>query len=328
MTREYSKESVIRSFFAKHGISPDQENSRSFIFDCPACEGTKKLYIDKKAGKAVCFKQGSSDCPRMGSQAPYALSLIAKIPLWQAKEEYYEDSGSFGEELDDKLDIDLGTEPKEAAIEPIKSEQYPRACFPIHDELSKDGIDYLKSRGLSVDTLDKYQIMYSADMRRVIFPVIMNGNVYGWQGRAVDQVDKKYRMYNLPGNWKARCLMFFDNLKNSQHAVLAEGPISAMKFEKVGGFVASMGKVISKGQLDLLINSGVNKVYMALDRDAFDMVSNIIQYISSKKHQMEFYEVSVPDHRDDFGDCTYDECEEAFKNARRVYADDLFVSTI
>jgi hypothetical protein len=307
-------ENRLKLFFDKYKIVPAQETSRSFLFDCPSCSGKKKLYIQKKDGRSACFKQGNpGQCPAPGSSAPYALSLLTNMGVKQCKDELYGDTPQIYESLDVTID-DLSTSPaSRAALPPLTPSDIPAdLALPGMPEFA-DGYEYLKGRGLTIDIIKKYGIGYSPAMRRVIFPVVMNGSMFGWQGRAIDPVDKHYRMYNLPGEWKARTLMFYDNIKNADFAILAEGPVSALKFASVGKFVASMGKEVSRAQLDLLVQSGIKKLYLALDRDAFDK-NDKIRY-SMSAFGVECYRIPVPDHRDDFGDSTYEECAEAFTKA-------------
>jgi hypothetical protein len=146
----------------------------------------------------------------------------------------------------------------------------------------------------------------------------MTGIMYGWQGRAIDK-DNKLKMYNMPGIWQGKTLMFYDNIVNKDFAILAEGPISALKFEKVGNFVASMGKnSITDAKLQLIKQSGIKKLYLALDRDALNLIPEIKNKVDNLRCGIKCSIIEVPPHRDDFGDCTYDECYDAFMNAKEI----------
>jgi hypothetical protein len=317
----------LELFFEMNGISPKKINQRSFIFDCPNCHGTQKLYIQRKDGRTSCFKQGDSGCPRPGSKPDYALAAITGLSLETVRDQLYKDYAPLKEEIDISALEDKKAEERPRLL-PITTQDIPGDTFPIGFDESTEGVRYLTKRGITLEMAKKYGIMYSRGMRRVIFPVIMGSQIYGWQGRAVDNVDKKFRMFNLPGQWKAKSLMFYDNIKNKEFAILAEGPISAMKFELVGGFVASMGKQVSQDQLDLIENSGIKKLYLALDRDAFENADRIFRYFYKKiaKIRIECYNLRIPDHRDDFGDCTYEECKQAFENAELLNIEDIIVN--
>lgn len=319
---------ILNDFIKDHKLSPRAESGRCFIFDCPACGGDKKLYIEKDTGFSTCFKQKTDKCLKSRSKPEWALTQLTGIPIRDIKDEIYgfikiSDDSVFEVKFDDENEIKV-----KKKIDPIPKDKMPPDLVVFDLDPNSDGFKYLRGRGITDEMIKKYNICYSLSMRRAIFFTIMNKEIYGWQGRAVDKVAKEYRMYNLPGEWKSKSLMFYDNLKGSEHAILAEGPVSALKFEKVGGFVASMGKNVSPEQLDLIRESGIKKLYIALDRDAFDKINKICKDINNPLYgkSIECYLVEVPEHRDDFGDCTYDECEAAFKSAVRVYGDELHIT--
>jgi len=313
----------IEKFFNKYGIEARYETSRSYVFDCPACGGSEKLYVEKATGKTICFKGEDHSCPKPSDKLEFCMSIVSGLDLDMVKTEFEQGLLQVG----DTLDISFDDKPKVAdvkTIEPISPGDLPQDIAPISADISAPGRAYLEGRGITFDMMKKYGIMYAFGARRVIFPVIMDNKIYGYQGRAIDPVDKKDRMRNLPGEWKSKTLMFRDNLVGSEHIIIAEGPISALKFEQVGGFVATMGKLVSLDQMQMIKNSGVKKVYMALDRDAADNTKKLRDYFLIENN-MPCYLIEVPDHRDDFGDCTFEECAAAFKDARLVARDELFL---
>jgi len=316
-------ERELELFISNHNITPESENGRSYVFDCPSCGGKRKLYIEKETGRSICFKAADSSCPKSGSPV-YALSLITGLHASDISKELFDHDTVLKETI--SFDQPNKTQSSDE-LQPATGADLPLDFTPIYDPSSIDGVLYLESRGITRDLMIKYGLMYSPIMRRVIFPIVMNGKLYGWQGRAIDKVDKGFRMYNMPGRWKTKTLMFYSNLEKSEYAILAEGPISALKFAKAGGFVASMGKEIDDAQLDLIRSSSAKRIYLALDRDAKDKV----QLIASKMRdprlgEMECYMIEIPSHRDDFGDCTYEECEQAFKEAQPVNPNDLHIN--
>lgn len=311
----------ISAFLKTHNIRPHSENSRSYVFDCPACGGSQKLYIQKQDGLSVCFKRKSENCPSPGSTAEYALSLVSGIPFSQVKGEIR----FFQAQLKDDLNVSLDDD-----IEVIKKKELKGGTLPadvtfIDKPNALDGLRYLEGRGLNVEVLKKNSVMYAPSMRRVIFPVIFDGKLCGWQGRAIDPVDKKYRMYNMEGDWRAHTLMFCNNLLNdNKFAIIAEGPVSALKFDAVGNYVATMGKEVSSSQLEILLALKLKRIYLALDRDAIDKVHKLRQTLISKSPEpIEIFLIDIPENRDDFGDCTFEECKTAFEKAKRIEGDEI-----
>jgi hypothetical protein len=318
-------EKRIEEFLRKHKIEPNNQTGRSYMFDCPACGGKQKLYIEKKTGESVCMKQETEKCPSPRSSAAYALGLVSGIPFKDVKAEIYH----LEENLSEKDEIRVGWELEKVQSEndkPLEPCGLPLDMAIMTNPRAAEGLAYLYKRGIPLQIALKYSIVYSPAMRRVIFPVIMDGKMYGWQGRAIDPVHKDERMFNLPGRWKASTLMFYENLKGKDWAILAEGPISALKFAEVGGFVASMGKTISNKQLDLIKAAGIKKLFLALDRDAADKLVAIEKYLNKDGNDVQCYIIPVPEHRDDFGDATFSENLEAFMNAKDFNRDGIYVS--
>lgn len=311
-------ENRLEEFFKAHKVSPVAETSRSYIFDCPCCDGKQKLYIQKEDGYTVCFKRKSDKCPAPGSKPIYALSLISGIPYRDVKSELYD----FTSRLTDELNVSFEEITNTKASEDLKPGTLPLDVTFLEDPIAQDGARYLLGRGLDLELLKKQFVMYSPSKRRVIFPVIHGKTLYGWQGRAIDQVDKNMRMENLVGDWKAKTLMFYNNIVGQDFAIVAEGAVDALKFAQVGNYVATMGKEISKAQLQLLQTTGIKKVYLALDPDAVDKLHKIRETMI--QGNVECYVVSVPEHREDFGDSTYEECVEAFRKATKLEGDEIF----
>ncbi|HUM41636.1 MAG TPA: hypothetical protein PKI14_01645 [Fervidobacterium sp.] len=315
-------EAQLKDFFIKHKITPNNENNRSYQFDCPVCNGDSKLYVQKKDGRTVCFRQELENCPKKGSKPFYALSLIAGISIKQVKDEILGFQTQLGEDIDVNFD-DVELVKK---VEAVPDAILPHDTYFFPDEKAVDGMSYLNGRGIHIPDTIKYNIAYSPGDRRVIFPVFDGDRLIGYQGRAIDKVDKAFRMKNWPGRWRDRAVMFVDNLKNNSNkmAIIAEGPISAMKFELAKHFVATMGKEISLGQFEVIAEYGVKNIYLALDRDADDKIPNLVNAYKKIVPDAKFYKINVPAHRDDFGDCTYQEALDAFNGAEEVNLHEIF----
>jgi hypothetical protein len=206
--------------------------------------------------------------------------------------------------------------------------EYPEwHMIRIESPESTSAAEYLQKRGISLDIAMKYRILYSIQQRRVVFPIIIDGKVYGWQGRAIDQVEDHQRMRNNLGFRREQLIMFGDNLRSTDFAIVCEGPFDALKFEHVGGFCCTMGKVVTKMQKSYLFQPHIKKLYIALDEDASAEIRDLL--LTSP---IPTYMVSVPDSckerckssgkKADFGECTMNECAQAFADAKlSTYAD-------
>jgi hypothetical protein len=117
--------------------------------------------------------------------------------------------------------------------------------------------------------------------------------------------------------------MFFDRLQGQKHAVLCEGPMDALKAHLCGGNVASMGKAVSRAQLQLLRNAGVERLYIALDPDAQEEANRIARQVGM---DMKVYNMMAPAPYKDLGEMHFDAVRELFQSARRMGPGDLFLN--
>lgn len=279
-----------------------KERDNSLTLQCPIC--TKyKLDIHKYYGYYICYHCADSENVK-GKNAAYVISQIAQVSYSEVRNKI--------ESLDlDDLE-DKPVKKKESPVDIYKIE-FPSDFYRINLDIAKPGAEYLASRGVDLETAKKLELRYWSYRKQVVFPIFHKNILVGYQGRCIDpNVPKKFSKYTMPGFKKANYLMFEKTIQGKE-VILAEGPISALKFAKSGlPFVASMGKYVSTNQIELLQKLEINKIYLALDRDAHVEVEKLIRMYN---HLFQFYFVEIPLHRDDFGDCTFDECTQAVKNS-------------
>lgn len=314
----------IELFIQNHNLTPRFITARSFVFDCPVCNGKSKLYIQKSNGQSICFRQETAECPQKGSSAAYVLSLLSGVPFFAVKREMESGDIQLTNEINIKLDLD---EPLKKTLNPVPVSELPPDWLPLTDPTSLPGLTYATiERGVAASILSKEGIGYSPSQRRLVIPAIMNKQLYGWQSRAIDPVQKGYKMRGMKGNWKNGSLMFHDNLIDSPHAIIAEGPFDALKFHLAGGNIATMGKSISTDQFALIIDQLPQSIYFALDRDADELVAGYVSLLKSMLYPGRFYKIEVPARRDDFGDCSPEECLQAFKAAKEITSEDIYLN--
>jgi hypothetical protein len=82
-----------------------------------------------------------------------------------------------------------------------------------------------------------------------------------------------------------------------------------------------MGKVVSKGQIDLILKSGVKKVYLALDPDAAMETQKLLGVLAD----LECYLLQPPNGKKDIGELSLEEAYEAFLNAPLLNPGHLFI---
>jgi len=310
----------IKELIAEAGISY-KEKSRTIYTTCPACGQSDKFSILKQNGACVCYRGSCSFGKRW---FPNWLSMTMGIPIDEAKSKLYSEEFrrvDINEEIKIEL-IDNFSGPPVRQMDIIKPIQFPEYhMLPIDVPESAEGADYLNGRGVSVEIAKKYGITYSPMLRRVIFPITMDGKTYGYQGRAIDKVPDGLRMRNNLGFRRDSLVMFLDNLKNSKHVIICEGPVNAIKFDKVGGAVCTMGKVVADYQREAILRCGIDKVYLALDDDAAKEMMDLSEDLDIPVYKLDIPKscvdrCAISGKKPDFGECTFDECAEAFKNAR------------
>lgn len=323
-----------------------RENATSFVFTCPRCEKKDKLAMYKESGGFVCYY-----CRANGfkGRAEFALTEILGKPIGEIRKVIY---GSDVPPTLDYLDIQLediwgedenALPPPAVVILPVEVAWSPDFVGIDQPEAFVKGARYLHSRGLTPEHVKTYDIKYSPIDQRVIFPVYVGGKLLGWQARYINaterwdpslqrtiRVPKILTSTSLIGKGQ-RWLMFQDRLEGSEHCVLTEGPVTALKAHLCGGNVASMGKAVSVHQLEIIKRS-CRKLYLALDPDAgeqiaklaYDLYDDLEIYLLQPPQN--FMDLDSSDNDKDLGDFQDEEVYEIFKTAKPEPRGKVYVS--
>lgn len=300
-----------------------RERPRTIYTRCPGCGEDDKLSIFKDGGSTICYRGSCS----FGGPRPFVewVMMTGELTRQQAIDRVF---GKLAVPIEVKPELKLNLsdpdkkQAKTVTKEILLTEGWPLLhSYDLFVPESIEGVTYLSSRGVTADVATSYGIRYSPFMRRVIFPVVMNGSVFGWQARAIDNVHPGDRMRNNPGFQRARCVLFLDRLQPGGIVIIAEGPLDAIKFHECGGNISTMGKVISDEQLNLILSKQPKAIYLALDDDAAKEMRDI-----ATKIQVPVFRIFVPESavtrcrklgkKPDFGECTMIECTEAFSDAK------------
>lgn len=294
------------------GIS-HKENSISFVFTCPKCNKKDRLYIRKRDGIFRCFYCITT--VNFQGKAEYALQHLLERSYKDIQKDIYDNIEQKIELFINLSIVDFDDEIETTVeLDPLPILTFPLDFYTLTHDFSKKGREYLLKRNLDIDMCQEYDIRYCPSERRIVFPVKHEGNIYGWQNRTIlenPSVPKMLSSTNLPKN---RTLMFMDRLKGLGYAILTEGPIDALKCHLIGGGnVATMGKQVSDGQIQLLLDHGIKKLYLALDPDAYmemDLLCN------KWRHIFELF--LMHPHKKDIGEMDYEEVLELFKHAPKI----------
>lgn len=286
----------------------------------------------KETGRFVCWicreTEGYQGNPE------FALADLLAIPIKQVKAKLYGEGGVTPTWIDLQVK-DLYNDPEliETSTVSLKNIVFPYDYYPIDHEFAVKGLAYLKSRGISLEIAQKYNLRYSPIEERVIFPVESKGNLYGWQGRLIvpdKYVDsqgisrKRLKIKSSLGIPRDRTLMFSDQVTGN-HAILTEGPVDAIKADLCSGNVACMGKAVTRAQVAILLNAGVKKLYLALDPDAADEIGRLVKTYFDDVELFEMLANNKGPNKADLGAMDYEEVLDLFNSARKINPGRIFV---
>lgn len=292
------------------------ERSDTFTeFECPVCHKSDKTSIFKDGGAFICYRDGN----HLKGFLPDLVMAVSEVGYRDAVvwlDSLSKPTGTV-DSIPDAIPLKgVGRHEQERqAVWP------PEGCWPVEWEECCRGREYLESRGVPAAVAQKYGLRYSPEWDRVAFPVVVEGVVRGFQARSVgDQVPKVRSDYGFK---RGESLMFYDHVKPGAHIIIAEGPIDALKFELVGNFVATMGKVVTEAQLRLIDAKRPTAVYLGLDDDAAQETAELADRFAGRALLLQVPEscrkrCEASNKKADFGECTFEEAAEAFRRAVRL----------
>lgn len=293
------------------------------MFDCPLCGGKEKLYIRKSDGRFRCFRCYTDN--GFGGEIQYALLELTDLSLDTIKRGLYGSTQEQASYLDLKMRDFLEDNEEDEVKEDLHTLTWPYHCIPIVHPGAKKGQDYLQGRGISTEIANDYQIRYSPQNRAVVFPVYVGEDLLGWQYRTIDKViDNSPKTWSSPDLPRDKAFMFSSRLNNSDHAVLCEGPVDAIKAHLVGGNIAAMGKSISATHIAILLRSGIKKIYVGLDPDAFSELNPLMR----KLDNIELRYVSIlqtGDDKADLGSLSMEKARDAILSSETMSPNKLYI---
>jgi len=267
-------ERKLADYLAKTGLS-FEEAGQSYLFECPKC-GRLKLAMRRTDGLSTCWR-GCEGMVRVKPEVP--LAALQKKKISDVRSELY-GFALEGFRMNAALNDDLFVS---KIVPPPPTIEWPEGAAPLTGACA--GSLYMVSRGVSVEIASQYQVRYCAPKKAVVFPALYDGRLVGWQMRKTydpqpfvkDGKLIKPLKTKTSANFDRERIFLFENRITSDYAVVAEGPFDALKAHLCGGNVATMGKVVSKGQLDRLWQLGVRRLFWGLDLDAFREIGQLVR---------------------------------------------------
>lgn len=151
----------------------------------------------------------------------------------------------------------------------VDEEIKPYIWEKLFSEFDNESASYLAGRGISGKTARKLGLKYNKEDRRIVFPFIRNGKVYGFSGRAIDSSVKK-KIKNSVFN--THNFILGEHLWKGKPTVIVEGLFAYAKLHELGisddyDIGALCGVDYTHQQVKILWDKGL-PVIVFLDSDA------------------------------------------------------------
>ena len=234
------------------GKSKSARGGEEAVFTCPSCNHhKKKLTLNLSTQKFQCWV-----CGYKGHRAFKLLKAVSASPKIYELLKEIDSQYSFKKQTPIKIQQD--------------SLQLPRGVTPIMSSsaiLSKHALHYLNQRGITSQDVVKYDLHYceQGDLKNmVVIPSYDDkGFLNYYVGRSFDK--NAYIKHKLASSTKD--IIGFEMYINwDLPIILCEGAFDAMTIKR--NAIPLFGKKISNNLMKKIIESKVEKIYLALDDDA------------------------------------------------------------
>lgn len=191
--------------------------------------------------------------------------------------------------------VKTGSEVKDYTV--TKSITLPKEYKPLisnNDLIARHAKAYLKSRNIREDDIIKYNIGYCESGRyskMIIIPSYdANGNLNYFTGRSFEK--EPYIKYRNPE--ASRDIIPFELFINFDlPLVLCEGPFDAIAIKR--NAIPLLGKNIQDSLMKKIVQSTVEKIYIALDTDAMKQAHKFAEYFINQGKEVYLVELKGKD---------------------------------
>jgi DNA primase len=299
----------IKSVLKSIGLSIVGETGNDFLCYCPfhSNRHTSSFSVSREKGAFICF---NPSCGEAGTLQELVKRVMNKNE-YEAMRFISSKEAEALENFDELLSEAMEEKP---VFEEFSKETLDR----LHSDMSKDGIDYLASRGINKESIDHFGLGYSESMNMVITPVHSpDGMPIGLVGRSIEGKAFK-NSTNLP---KSKTLFNIHRAKKiGDHVIVVESNFDAIRVHQAGfpNVVATLGGFLSIEQQNLL-NRHFNKITIMTDADLAgrELGQSIVNKLKFKDLLWASYEYGkiYPHDAKDAGDMTDEEIKTCIKNA-------------
>lgn len=305
-----------------------KENKRSLIFKCPSCGKDSMYSVEKTTGRGICYagKCGIKTKPSESVRLVLGLSKeeakLQMVDTFNATDVAvlklaFSESEVGPSEL---TDADFEAVIPAPTVSPTKF-YLDHMCIPAEE--SPEAMAFLASRGVTeLEKMRRFDLRHHPVMRGLLAPVYMGGHAPnetdGFQTRLYSPKQNGLKVVSCPGMLKSQIVLNYLNAMSADAIAVAEGIFDCLKADMpelgiVG--VATFGKAVSAQQIELLKALPAKRIYLALDRDAFDLIAPIALALGPNK---QVFRILPPMHRNDIGECTSLEVAEMYRMAEEI----------
>ena len=248
------------------GKSKSARGGDEAVFTCPSCNHyKKKLTFNLLSQKFQCWV-----CGYKGHRAYQLLKKLKSPSSIYEKLKEIDNQYNFKKQIKQKIEANTLTLPKE--VIPLMSSSAV---------LSKHALHYLDQRGVTKQDIVKYDLHYCEEgplKNMVVIPSYdKEGFINYYVGRSFDK--NAYIKHKLASSTKD--IIGFEMYINwDLPVILCEGAFDAMAIKR--NAIPLFGKKISTTLMKKIIESKVEKIYLALDKDAlkdaFNHAETFISY--------------------------------------------------
>lgn len=189
--------------------------------------------------------------------------------------------------------------------ETFKPVSWPGRCIPLAELPAEHAaIRYVRLRRFDPGVLTReWDVRYCLESEhslvrdRLIIPVYWDGEMVGWQARAIGEKHAGPKYYTMPGLKKTQMLFNGDRARKSKFGVVVEGVFDAFRVGPAA--VALLGKAMSGRQRELAVEYwGGGAMCILLDPDAVEDMERVTKQLNPAAFKLGAWSMVLPDNKD------------------------------
>lgn len=255
-------------------------------YDCPICSGEKGIEHDYKGNFEVNYGKGVYKCWACGETHNTKGSISRLIKKFGDNHQYTRFKA-----LNIAFDYTNIVENLE-----IKIMELPEDCVPLSTDDGKKrgqlGYEYLKSRGITDDIIDTYNLFYvygGKYKNRILIPSF---NIFDELEFFVTRSIFKNKLKYLNPSANKLAIIFNESLIDwTSPITLVEGPFDHLV---VPNSIPLLGKKFYEVLFKKIYKNAESKIFVALDGDAYEDAVNIYRTLDVGKLKGRIYIVPIP----------------------------------